>query len=98
MIVYRLTNVKHKDDLSGRGAEIAGGRWNSKGTAMIYTGQSRALCTTEIAVHSPLGLVPSNYWLVHIYFPEEAGVLELHPSKMPQKWNAVPHIHATQAL
>ena len=57
MIVYRLSKSKYSADLSGKGAEKAGGRWNSKGVAMVYTSASRALCTAEVAVHVPLGIV-----------------------------------------
>ena len=60
MIVFRLCKSMFKDDLSGRGAEIAGGRWNNRGRPMLYTAENRALCTAEIAVHTPLGIVPSG--------------------------------------
>ena len=54
MKVFRLCKAKFANDLSGLGAEKSGGRWNSKGVAMVYSSESRALCTTEIAVHTPL--------------------------------------------
>src|SRR5262245_25485196 len=98
MIVYRLSKKKHKNDLSGKGAEISGGRWNSKGVAMIYTSQSRALCATEIAVHIPLGIVPSDYWLVTIEFPDTVELMELHLKSLPGDWNTFPYPHSTQAI
>jgi len=51
MITFRLCKSIYSHDLLGKGAEQCGGRWNSKGTPMLYTCESRALCTTEIAVH-----------------------------------------------
>ncbi|HET6992213.1 MAG TPA: RES family NAD+ phosphorylase, partial [Bacteroidia bacterium] len=50
MIVFRLCKSNYSKDLSGIGAEKSGGRWNSKGKAMLYTSATRALCTIEIAV------------------------------------------------
>ena len=50
---------------------MVGGRWNSRGNAMLYTSQSIALCVTEIAVHVPLGILPKDYQLVHIEVPDE---------------------------
>lgn len=98
MIVYRLCKEKFKDDLSGKGAELAGGRWNSKGTAMLYTCESRALCTTEIAVHSPLGIMPADYWLISIEFPDKIEMLELDPASLPKEWKSFPHPHSTQVI
>ena len=72
MIVYRLSKKIYAHDLSGKGAELVGGRWNSKRNAMLYTGQSIALCVTEIAVHTPLGIIPKDYQLVHIEIPEDS--------------------------
>ena len=98
MIVFRLAKLKYSSDLSGRGAEKSGGRWNSKGTAMAYTGISRALCTTEIAVHTPLGNVPHDYVLVTIEWPDSVRFLKLDPNKLPKDWRSFPHPNSTQLL
>jgi len=98
MIVYRLSKSKFSNDLSGKGAEKSGGRWNSKGTALVYTGQSRALCTTEIAVHTPLGILPNDYVLVSIEIPDSIEIKELDIRKLSKKWKVFPHAHETQVL
>jgi RES domain-containing protein len=98
MIVFRLAKSKFCKDLSGRGAETAGGRWNSKGTVMVYTGMSRALCTTEIAVHTPLGNIPSDYNLISIEFPDNSSILKLENPKLPKDWKSFPHPNSTQLL
>lgn len=96
MIVCRLSKEKYRNDLSGKGAEIAGGRWNSKSTAVIYTSESRALCTAEIAVHTPIGIIPENYYLAEIEIPDEIEIEEISISRLPADWNQFPHSHATQ--
>ena len=98
MIVYRLSRGKFKNDLSGRGAELAGGRWNSKGVALLYTSESIALCTVEIAVHLPLGIVPADYHLIRIELPDSASILELNPDDLPADWKSFPHANSTQEI
>lgn len=88
----------HRHDLSGKGAELTGGRWNSKGLAMLYTSQSRALCTTEIAVHSPLGNIPTDYWINSIEFPDSAGIFDVELTSLSRDWKTFPHPHSTQAI
>jgi len=78
MIVYRLSKGKYKDDISGTGAEIYGGRWNNKGRKMLYTASSRALAMAEVAVHVPLGKIPKNYFLISIEIPDVA-IARLNP-------------------
>ena len=87
MIVYWLSKNIYSRDLSGKGAELWGGRWNSKGNAMIYIGQSIALCVAEIAVHTSLGTVPKEYELIHIEIPGDS-ILEL--KKIPSEWRTFP--------
>jgi len=98
MIVFRLSKSKFSNDLSGKGAEKSGGRWNSKGTPIIYTGQSRALCTTEIAVHTPLGILPNDYELIEIEIEDSIEILEIDTKKLSKKWKVFPHAHETQVL
>lgn len=95
MIVYRLSKKRYANDLSGKGAEIAGGRWNSKGVPMLYTAQSIALCVTEIAVHIPLGILPKDFCLIAIDLPDD-NVHEI--KKLPRNWNFFPHPHETQQV
>lgn len=98
MIVFRLSKSVYANDLSGRGAEIAGGRWNSKGTGMVYTSESRALCTTEIAVHTPLGILPLDYVIIAIEIPKTLTVGEITAKELPEDWKSLPHSHSTQQL
>lgn len=98
MIVYRLCKGKFKNDLSGSGAEKAGGRWNSKGNPVLYTSESRSLCTAEIAVHTPLNSIPSDYYLVTIEIPNDLAIKELKISDLPGDWNTIPHSNSTQVI
>jgi RES domain-containing protein len=113
MIVYRLSAGKFKNDLSGKGAELAGGRWNSKGVAMLYTSSSIALCLCELAVHLPFGIVPKDYYLLTIEFPDNLSIVEIKSEKapptgrggggpggggLPKDWRSVPHAQSTQNI
>jgi len=52
MIVYRFTLSKFSHDISGEGAKRYGGRWNSKGKAVVYTSTSISLSLLELLIHS----------------------------------------------
>ncbi len=57
-------------DLSGKGAEQTGGRWNRKGTPMVYASVSRSLACLETVVHFGSGDdLPLNRYLVQISIP-----------------------------
>jgi RES domain-containing protein len=98
MIVYRLCKSVYSNDLTGKGAEKVGGRWNSRGIPMLYTSDSRALCTAEIAVHTPLGILPFDYKIVCIQIPLSASITELKKNDLPKHWNEFPHIQGTQDI
>lgn len=59
-------------DLTGRGAELTGGRWNRRGTPMVYASASRALACLETVVHLGARSLPLNRYLVEITIPENA--------------------------
>jgi len=97
MIVFRLTRARYARDLSGRAAELAGGRWNSKGTALLYTSCSRSLCLLELAVHLPLNGVPIDYRLVSIEIPDDS-VEQLDKRRLNAQWKAIPFTTATMLV
>ncbi len=97
MIVFRLGKYNVADDLKGSGARIIGGRWNSKGVSMIYTSASRALCTAEIAVHTPLGILPDDYYIITIQVPDK--YISKFPEKnLPSDWKSFPHSSSTRKI
>jgi RES domain-containing protein len=98
MIVYRLSSGKYKTDLSGKGAEMSGGRWNSKGVAILYTAQSRALAFSELAMHLPFGIIPKDYYIISIQVPDNVTGLELSMRDMPSDWRSNPHSDSTQKI
>ncbi len=49
---WRVTKAKYsRQGFSGLGALLYGGRWNSKGRAVVYTSDSLPLAILEILVH-----------------------------------------------
>ena len=57
-------------DLSGKGAELTGGRWNHKGTPLVYASTSIALACLETLVHLSGGYsLPLNRYLIRIDVP-----------------------------
>ncbi|HEX9639989.1 MAG TPA: RES family NAD+ phosphorylase [Candidatus Krumholzibacteria bacterium] len=80
------------DDLSGKGAEVAGGRWNRKGTPVVYTSTNIALACLETVVHLNTGGLPLNRYLVEIKIPDAVwGARRVPPvSSLPVGWDASP--------
>jgi len=95
MIVYRLSKSIYANDLSGKGAELVGGRWNSKGVPVVYTSGSRALATTEIAVHTSLANIPVDYCIVSIDIPD-GSIMTPEIKDLPVDWSDVPAKSASQ--
>ena len=94
-IIYRIgvdTPAYEADDLSGKGAEITGGRWNEKGAAVVYAAESRSLACLETLVHLAAGGLPLNRYLVEISIPDSvwAGAQRETVASLPVGWDAEP--------
>jgi RES domain-containing protein len=51
MILYRISNQIYSQDISGKGAALFGGRWNSKGNHALYLSSHTSLAVLEILVN-----------------------------------------------
>jgi RES domain-containing protein len=69
--IAALTPAYPAEDMTGGGAKATGGRWNAKGTAVLYTSENRALACLETVVHVVSGGFPLNRILVRIDVPED---------------------------
>jgi RES domain-containing protein len=89
MILYRVANCKYADDLSGTGARLYGGRWNSEGKPMLYLASSRALAVLEVLVHLTPLIIPSDFCLTEIKLPEDR-IIALDTALLPVNWRDIP--------
>lgn len=95
MQVYRINKEPYQDDpLSVIGSERYGGRWNQKGTGILYTSRSPELALLEMLVHLPpirLAELPHLY-LSTLSLPEEPEakrgptIFWITPDRLPPRW------------
>jgi len=90
MLVYRIATSKHVKDLSGEGARLHGGRWNHRGTALLYTSETRSLATVELVVHVSLSFAPTDLKMATIEVPDEPAPEVVDVAALPPNWRDFP--------
>ena len=85
MILYRIAKCNYASDLSGTGARLYGGRWNSVGQPMVYLASSRALAVLEVLVHLSPTMLPADFCLVEFETPDN-DVLSIDIKILPHNW------------
>ena len=90
MTVYLIAKKNYINDLSGEGARLYEGRWNKKGTALIYTSENRSLATVEYLVHIPMTLIPKDICIAAIEVPARFPSFVLEEQDLPARWTSFP--------
>ena len=90
MLVYRIAKKDVVKDLTGTGAKLYGGRWNHKGTAVIYTSETRALATVELLVHVSLSNAPRGLMIATIEIPDGIAPEDVPRGSLPRGWRDYP--------
>lgn len=88
MILYRLAKCVYVDDLSGTGARLYGGRWNSEGKAAVYLASSGSLAVLEVLVHLPPLMIPNGYCITEISVPEHS-IFTVKNEELPENWKDI---------
>ena len=88
MFLYRISNARYADDLSGNGARLYGGRWNSEGRAMVYLASSRSLAILESLAHLSPTNIPVDYVILTIDVPDD--FFEIDIKLLPNNWSEYP--------
>ncbi len=94
---WRITKEKHaKTAFTGEGAARTGGRWNSRGVAIVYTSSTRALAALESLVHlNP----PVLFTYVAVAAEFDQKLVEIiRPDRLPIDWQVEPPSSSTKAI
>ncbi|HOZ85535.1 MAG TPA: RES family NAD+ phosphorylase [Niabella sp.] len=89
MIIYRLARSEYSNDLTGHGAFLYGGRWNSKGQYAVYFAAHISLAVLEIVVNYERSIAPlrPSYHLVEIEI-DDNDLIEIDGSLLKKNWNS----------
>ncbi|MFZ1527438.1 MAG: RES family NAD+ phosphorylase [Ferruginibacter sp.] len=87
MTGFRICNTTYADDISGRGAKLYGGRWNSAGFPMLYLGEHISLCAVELLVHLQPKDKSTAFALLNIDWPDAAKTTAINPAKLKRNWH-----------
>jgi RES domain-containing protein len=82
---------------SGEGARIHGGRWNSKGRAVVYSSESISLAVLEQLVHVEDPAVLDAFVAVSGTL-DEGSIEVLSPSSLPDDWRTYPAPPSLKAI
>ena len=86
MTIYRLAIESYKDDLSGTGSKMFGGRWNVAGLAAIYTTENISLAVLEILVNADKNSIPPSYFLLKLQVPDTLPLKMITHAGLKDKW------------
>jgi RES domain-containing protein len=96
VIVWRIATENKKylaTDLSGTGAALSPGRWNSAGMPVLYTASTPSLAMLETMAHIDAYGLPQMKYLVSIEIPQThwRKRLILTANHLPIGWDVIPH-------
>jgi len=90
MRAFRLCRATHPA-YDGEGARRVGGRWNSRGTRVLYMSENRSLAVLEILVHLS-ATIPDRFVLGVAEVPGDFDVEFVNDGALPENWSTLdPH-------
>lgn len=97
MRLWRVTHVEHVAHAwTGEGAKQIGGRWNSKGRAVVYASENAALAILEqLAYVTPQNL---DVFRLRTGTLPDAYITTLPANEIPEGWDAHPHTDAARTV
>ncbi len=97
--VYRICKSKHAATaFDGEGAFRFGGRWNSRGTRVVYVAQNLSLAVLEMLVHFQDDAILAAYSFIEATFDESLVESATNRDKLPKNWQESPPPFSTQKI
>jgi RES domain-containing protein len=89
MELYRISQQEFAEDLTGNGARLFGGRWNSEGIFALYTSSSRSLALLETLAHTPAKMLNVKvYHLITLSIPDDLLTQKVAVKNLETGWEA----------
>jgi RES domain-containing protein len=84
---WRITKRQYAAGIgAGIGARDFGGRWNSKGVAVIYAAESKSLAALEQLVHLVKPRILRGFVVASISFDDDQ-IKRINASDLPARWD-----------
>jgi RES domain-containing protein len=90
MKFYRFALQKYIHDISGNGAKLYGGRWNSEGNAVVYTSGSPSLAMLEFICNASSISRTNQTSLLTLTLDDKVPIDVLTTNDLPENWQNVP--------
>ena len=81
---------REKEAFSGQGTRRYGGRWNHRGTAVVYVSDSLSLAALELFVHLASAYKGMRFATFTVEIPDAAVVESLPRDELPKNWRDEP--------
>jgi RES domain-containing protein len=90
-VVWRITRARHADRaFEGEGARLYGGRWNHRGTPVVYCSATLSLAALEYFVNLESELVSPSLVALSAEIPRGLRIESLEIDALPSDWRAFP--------
>lgn len=97
--VYRICKTKYTTTaFDGEGAFRFGGRWNSRGTRIVYVAESLSLAVLEMLVHIQDEAILSAYSFIEAKFDKSMVESAENRGDLPKNWQDSPPPNSTQQI
>lgn len=95
---WRITKARHAATaFTGGGAKAYGGRWNSPGTAVVYTAGSISLAILEMLVNMQAQDLMRHYVIFPVSF-DPTLMTTVNPATLPPAWRTSPSPASVQRV
>jgi RES domain-containing protein len=95
---WRITKARHAATaFTGGGAKAYGGRWNSPGTAVVYTAGSISLAILEMLVNMQTQDLMRHYVIFPVAFDHRL-MTTVNPAALPPAWRRSPSPASVQRV
>jgi RES domain-containing protein len=95
---WRIVRAARVDTaFTGEGSRLYGGRWNSRGTRVVYVSEHESLAALEVFVHTMPVIPTERYFSFRIDWDDR--LTEYFPIKnLPADWDAEPPTSASMQI